>query len=45
MWERSGNRGAARCDGRCNNDDVTFDSMSFSYIGSLCGIYNVGAFW
>ena len=33
-------------DGRCDNDDVTFDSIfSFLYIGILCWIYIVGAFW
>ena len=41
--ERSGSRGAARCsrarsclvaicDGRCDNDDATFDSFSLLYI-------------
>ena len=33
-------------DGCCDNDDVTFDSIFlFLYIGILCWIYNVGAFW
>ena len=25
-------------DGRCNNDDATFESITFSYIWILCGI-------
>ena len=33
-------------DGCCDNDDVTFNSIfSFLYIGILCWIYIVGAFW
>ena len=32
-------------DGRCDNDDVTFDSISILYIEILCRICNVGAFW
>ena len=32
-------------DGRCDNDDATFESITFSYIGTLCEIYIVGAFW
>ena len=31
-------------DGRRDNDDVTFNSISFLYVGILCGIYDVGAF-
>ena len=52
----SGSRGVARysrarsClvairDGRCDNDDATSESITFSYIGILCGIYGMGAFW
>ena len=52
----SGSRGAARRSrarsclvairgGRCDNDDATFESIAFSYIGILCGIYDMGAFW
>ena len=52
----SGSRGVARCSkGRsylvalryrcCDNDDATSESMTFSHIGILCGIYNMGAFW
>ena len=51
-----GNRGVARCsrgrsylvalrDGCCDNGDATSESITFSYIGILCGIYNMGAFW
>ena len=36
---------AAFRDGRCDNDDATFESITFSYIGILCEIYIVGAFW
>ena len=25
--------------------DATFESIMFSYIGILCGIYNMGVFW
>ena len=32
-------------DGRCGNDDTTSESITFSYIGILCGIYDMGAFW
>ena len=32
-------------DGRRDNDDATFESITFSYIGILCKIYIVGAFW
>ena len=32
-------------DGCCENDDATFESITFSYIGILCEIYIVGAFW
>ena len=32
-------------DGRCDNDDETFESITFSYIGTLYEIYIVGAFW
>ena len=32
-------------DGCCDNDDATFESITFSYIGILCEIYIVGAFW
>ena len=31
-------------DGRCDNDNATFESITFSYIGILCGIYDMGAF-
>ena len=55
--ERSGSRGAARysrgrsClvafrDGRCDNDDATFDSLSLLYIGgyiSVMGEVNAAA--
>ena len=52
----SGSRGVARCsrarsclvairDGRCDNDDATFECIMFSYIGILCGIYDMRAFW
>ena len=52
----SGSRGVARCsrarsclvairDGRCDNDDATSESITFSYIGILCVIHNMGAFW
>ena len=48
-------RGAARCsrgrsylvalrDGYCDNGDATSESITFSYIGILCGIYDIGAF-
>ena len=51
-----GSRGAARCsrgrsylvalrDGYCDNDDAKSESITFSYIGILCGIYYMGAFW
>ena len=32
-------------DGRCVNDDMTFESITFSYTGILCEIYMLGAFW
>ena len=52
----SGSRGVARCsrgcsylvalrDRCCDNDDATSESIKFSYIGILCGIHDVGAFW
>ena len=52
----SGSRGVARCprarsclvtirDGRCDNDDAASESITFSHIGILCGIYDMGAFW
>ena len=52
----SASHGVARCsrarsclvairDGRCDNDDATSESITFSYIGILCGIYDMGAFW
>ena len=52
----SGSRGVARCsrarscsvairDGRWDNDAATFESITFSYIGILCGTYDMGAFW
>ena len=52
----SGSRGVARCsrarsclaairDERFDNDDATSESITFSYIGILCGIYDMGAFW
>ena len=31
--------------GRCDNDDVIFESITFSYIGILYGIFNAGALW
>ena len=51
-----GSRGVARCsrgcsylvalrDGYCDNDDATSESIAFSYIRILCGIYDMGAFW
>ena len=54
--ERSGSRDAARCsrgrsclaafrDGRCDNDDATFNSFPLLYIRIVCGIYNGGSFW
>ena len=50
----SGSLGVARCsracsclvairDGRCDNDDATSESITFSYIGIVCGIYYMGA--
>ena len=52
----SGSRDVARClrgrsclvalrDGRCGNDDATFESITFSYIELLCGIYYGGVLW
>ena len=52
----SGSRSVARCsrarsclvairDGHWDNDDATSESIAFSYIGILCGIYEMGAFW
>ena len=29
----------------CDDDDATFESITFSYIGILCEIYIVGEFW
>ena len=29
----------------CENDDATSERITFSHIGILCGIYNMGAFW
>ena len=49
MWLRAINRSRERSclfalrDGRCDNDDATFKSITFSYIGILCGAYIVGA--
>ena len=51
----SGSRDVVRCSrgrsylvtlrgGCCDNDDAISESTTFSYIGILCGIYNVGAF-
>ena len=50
----SGSRRAARCsrarsclvairDGRCDNDDAKSESITFSHIGILCGIYDMGS--
>ena len=52
----SGSRGVARCsrgriyfvavhDRCCDNHDATFESITFSHIRILCGIYDMGAFW
>ena len=35
----------ALCDGRCDNDEATFENITFSYIEILCEIYIVGSFW
>ena len=32
-------------EGCCDDDDAIFESITFSYIGILCEIYIVGAFW
>ena len=51
MWLSGINRSRERSclfalrDGRCDNDDATFKSITFSYIGILCGAYIVGALW
>ena len=37
--------GVALRDGYCDNDDATSESITFSYIGILCGIHDMGAFW
>ena len=52
----SGSRGVGRCsrgrsywvalrDRCCDNDDATSENITFSRIGILCGIYDMGAFW
>ena len=32
-------------DGRCDNENATLKSNTFSYIGIVCGAYIVAAFW
>ena len=41
--EKQKNRNADK--GAFGNDDATFESITFSYIGSLCGIHNGEEFW
>ena len=43
--ERSGSRVPLVVRERCDNDDATFESITFSYIRISCGIYDMGASW
>ena len=45
LFERAQLLGRAPRWALCDNHDATFESITFSYIGILCGIYNGEAFW